>query len=455
VNQDEEWINFLDMLAGQAAIAIDNAQLFSASQQELAERRLIEAELRRSHLELEKRIEERTSDLRNVNFELQRALRVKDEFLANMSHELRTPLNAVIGLSESLSEQAVGPLNDKQDKYVNIIRESGQHLLDLINDILDLAKIEAGQISLVRDKMDIATVSRSSLRMIKQLALKKNQEVLFEMDPDLGMIYADERRVKQMLVNLLSNAVKFTPENGRIGMNVSGDRNTNVVAFTVWDTGIGIHENDLERLFKPFVQLDADLDRRAGGTGLGLALVAKMADMHGGSISVESTPGEGSRFTINLPWESALLIGASAEPAFGKDQTADLDGKNQDHTILLVEDNEDIILLVKDYLEYVGHKVVVALNGMEGVIQAEAIKPSLILMDVQMPVLNGLDATRRIRKIPALMTTPIFALTALAMKGDRERCLEAGMTEYISTPLNLKSLAGLIQSYLGSGSENP
>ena len=453
VKRDEDWLNFLEILAREAAIAIDNAQLFSAAQRELAERRMAEEKLRISHAELEKRVEEKTTDVRRVNFELQRALRVKDEFLANMSHELRTPLNAVIGLSESLVEQTVGTLNEKQSKYASIIRESGQHLLDLINDILDLAKIEAGQITLNRENMDVATVSQASLRMVKQLAMKKHQEVLFELDPNLGMIYADERRVKQMLVNLLSNAVKFTSENGRIGLNVVGDRENNVVSFTVWDTGIGIHEDNLDRLFKPFVQLDADLDRRAGGTGLGLALVAKMAGMHGGGVSVESTPGAGSRFTIKLPWETAALADTPPRHTLENAPMATVDIKNKDHTILLVEDNEDILLLVRDYLEYVGFKVVVALNGVEGIEQAEAIKPSLILMDVQMPVLDGLEATRRIRENPALASTPIFALTALAMKGDRERCLEAGMTEYVSTPLNLKSLAELIQGYLNDSKQ--
>ncbi|MEP0806693.1 MAG: PAS domain S-box protein [Chloroflexota bacterium] len=448
VRRDEEWLSLLAALAGQAAIAVENAQLFSDLQKELLERRLVEEKLRKSHLELEKRIEERTADIQRVNFELQRALRVKDEFLANMSHELRTPLNAVIGLSDSLAEQVAGPLNEKQQKYIATIRESGQHLLELINDILDLAKIEAGHVSLSREKVDVTAVCQSSLRMIKQIAQKKNLEVFFDMDTGLGAIWADERRLKQMLVNLLSNAVKFTPENGKIGLQVRGDREKNIIAFTVWDTGIGIREEDLPRLFQPFVQLDSNLARQAGGTGLGLALVAKMAAMHGGSAGVESEPGKGSRFTIRLPWESALVTGPLAEWKTGKLKPEQKHPENQRHTILLVEDTEEVILLMRDYLEYNGFKVAVAPNGVEGVAQAEAVQPSLILMDVQMPVMDGLEATRRIRKIPSLQRTPIIALTALAMKGDRERCIEAGMNDYISKPVELKALLQIIQNHL-------
>lgn len=448
VERDEDWFNLFGTLASQAAIAVDNARLFFASQRELAERKLAEEKLRNSYAELEKRIEERTADLRQVNFELERALRVKDEFLANMSHELRTPLNAVIGLSDSLMEQTAGTLNDKQQKYVSIVRESGQHLLELINDILDLAKIESGRVTLDRDKVDIAQVCQSSLRMIRQLALKKNLEILFEMDADLGMIWADERKLKQMLVNLLSNAVKFTPENGRIGLQVRGDREGNSINFTVWDTGIGIHENDLPRLFQPFVQLDSNLARRSGGTGLGLALVAKMAGLHGGSVGVESQPDQGSRFTVKLPWETAFTTETLAALASDDDETTKPDPRNKDHTILLIEDTEEVVLLVKDYLEYIGFNVTIARNGVEGIALAEKIEPSLILMDVQMPVMDGLEATRRMRKIAALRDTPIIALTALAMKGDRELCLEAGMNDYIGKPVNLKTLARIVNNRL-------
>jgi CheY-like chemotaxis protein len=273
------------------------------------------------------------------------------------------------------------------------------------------------------------------------------------MDADLGMIWADERRLKQMLVNLLSNAVKFTPENGRIGLQVYGDRENNLMSFTVWDTGIGIHENDLPRLFKPFVQLDANLARRASGTGLGLALVSKMAAMHGGGVSVESQPERGSRFTIKLPWESALTTGSLAASKAGSGRLTMPDSENHRHTVLLVEDTEEVVMVIKDYLEHVGFRVAVAQNGMEAIAQAETIVPDLILMDVQMPVMDGLEATRKMRGIAALRKTPIIALTALAMRGDRERCIQAGMNDYISKPVNLKELAGIIETHLHPNGE--
>ncbi|HJS20672.1 MAG TPA: GAF domain-containing protein, partial [Anaerolineales bacterium] len=245
---------------------IETAERFVDYAWDITERKQMESVLAEERNQLAKRVEERTADLSRANSNLARALRVKDEFLANMSHELRTPLNAILGLSESLGEQVAGPLNEKQQKYLATINESGHHLLSLINDILDLAKIEAGQITLDINMVDVNSVCQASLRMIKQLAHKKNQEVSFEMDDDLGLMWADERRLKQMIVNLLSNAVKFTPESGRIGLEVRGDRAANKVIITVWDTGIGIQEQDLDRLFKPFIQLDSGLAREATGT---------------------------------------------------------------------------------------------------------------------------------------------------------------------------------------------
>jgi signal transduction histidine kinase len=239
--------------------------------------------------ELERRVDERTR-------ELERALRAKDEFLASMSHELRTPLNAILGLSESLAEHSPGALNEKQQRYVKTISESGNHLLSLINDILDLARIEASQIVLNISEVNMKQVCQASLRIINELALKKQQQVTLDVDEAIGSIWVDERRLKQILVNLLSNAVKFTPAGGRIGLEVTGNRQEKRVMFTVWDNGIGISESDLTRLFQPFVQLDSSLAREATGTGLGLTLVAQMIRLHGGSVSVESEPDQGSRF---------------------------------------------------------------------------------------------------------------------------------------------------------------
>jgi len=419
---------------------------------DITERKQMVTVLAEERNQLAKRVDERTADLSRANSNLARALRVKDEFLANMSHELRTPLNAILGLSESLAEQLAGPLNEKQLKYINTIGESGHHLLSLINDILDLAKIEAGQITLDINKVDVNSICQASLRMIKQLAQKKNQEVLVEIDKNVGLMWADERRLKQMMVNLLSNAVKFTPNGRKLGLEVQGNKEENKVSITVWDNGIGISENNLPQLFKPFMQLDSGLARESTGTGLGLVLVAQMARLHGGSVKVTSDPGQGSRFTIELPWEPVTALDPVEKMKISGKFNAIKPGVRQ-QTILLIEDTHDVVMMVKDYLEMTGYKIVVAQDGLDGLTQAKLAHPDLILMDIQMPRMDGLEATQKLRQDPEFKYTPIIALTALAMPSDRERCLAAGMDEYMSKPVHLKALAKTIQRFLSAREE--
>ncbi len=290
----------------ETVLARVNARLTIRQQQQQireqnAHLRELNTSLAAEHGLLTERVQARTVELSAANAELSRALRLKDEFLATMSHELRTPLNTILGMSEALQEEVYGILNDKQSGALRRIEEGGHRLLALVTDILELSQISAGKVELDMALIAVETVCQKSLQGIKQQAQKKCVNVSFTLDPNVTMIHADGRRLQQILDKLLDNAVKFTPEGGTIGLDVTGDAENRTVFFTVWDTGIGMASEDLERLFQPFVQLDARLSRKYEGAGLGLALVYQMAAMHAGSVSVESEVGKGSRFTVTLP----------------------------------------------------------------------------------------------------------------------------------------------------------
>jgi PAS domain S-box-containing protein len=539
---------FLQDLADRAGLAIENIRLFIAT--------------------------------RHARAEAERADRAKSEFLANMSHELRTPLNAVLGRSEILQEQIHGTLTQRQLDAVRSIEESGRHLLALINDILDLSKIEAGKLDLQVGPISVDQFCRATMRMVAQSALTKQITLSSTIDGAVEVIHADERRLKQILVNLLSNAVKFTPEGGKVRLEVYGDPIKQTVTFCVSDTGIGIAKADLARLFQPFVQIDSGLSRLYTGTGLGLALAQRLAQVQQGQITVESTPDVGSQFRLVLPWHVATAdadpmlmqvadtpdaltfsgrlvfviedlheaaeqimrylkelgfrvevtpsgLGASERAAFLRPDVIvldlllpDLSGWDvlrqlkadpltqnipvaivsvvdepaQAHAlgaaaclvkpidrasllgalqsmllpqdaspslvlplplpaaprprILLAEDNQTNIDVIQDYLTAKDYQVVVAYNGREAIARAREEHPAVILMDIQMPDMDGLEAIRRIRADKHLQAIPIIALTALAMPGDRERCLEAGAHEYMTKPVHLRSLLATIESYI-------
>ena len=250
--------------------------------------------------------------LRLANSDLLRALRIKDEFLANMSHELRTPLNTILVSSEVLADEITGPINERQRRYVSTIDMSGRHLLALINDILDLSKIEADRMTLDLEDIAADEICRTCLLFIKDQAVRKSLQVDYQSDAPGLRLAADPRRLKQMLINLLSNAVKFTPEGGRVSLDVHAEPDADRIAFAVQDTGIGIPPDDIDKLFQPFTQLDSRRAGRQEGTGLGLALVSRLAQVHGGIVRVESTgvPGQGSCFTLLLPLHGPALANA-------------------------------------------------------------------------------------------------------------------------------------------------
>jgi signal transduction histidine kinase/ActR/RegA family two-component response regulator len=387
------------------------------------------------------------------NEELGRAVQMKDEFLATMSHELRTPLNAILAMSEALTEGVYGELPAPQRECVDVVEASGRHLLSLINDVLDLSKIEAGALDINLFPVDVRAACHGSLQFVRELAHRKSIRIHEDLSEPFSLM-ADERRLKQMLINLLSNAVKFTPAGGQIGLEVARDRQRGRVRFTVWDTGPGIAREQAERLFKPFVQLGGGPDRpQQEGTGLGLALVYRMAELHGGSVALENELSSGSRFSVYLPWQEPDGSGAPAaepdpDPAPG-DPAAPPPAPPQDSPlVLLAEDNEINARVMRDFLLAKGCQVLLAASGGEAIERARAHPPDVILMDIQMPGMDGLEATRRLRADPALVHTPIIALTALAMPGDRERCLEAGANDYQTKPVNLASLVARIRQQL-------
>jgi len=443
-----EWLDFLETLAGQSAIAIDNAQLFES--------------LQRSNTELEHRVSKRTEELMKLNIELEHANRAKDEFLATMSHELRTPLNSILGLSETLLEQRRDPLSEHQQRSLQTIQSSGSHLLELINDILDLSKIEAGKVDYYPQIIIVGDLCRGSLAFVNEQANRKSITITYQEETAVSKVYADLRRIKQILVNLLTNAIKFTPAHGQVILQVRADTEQDRIQFSVIDTGIGIALKDLKRLFVPFSQVDSSLTREYEGTGLGLALVQKLTDLHGGSVDVESEVGKGSRFTINLPLGQAMIAQQEVNETGGslsineqleKSNISSSEEQPGRGKILLAEDNLANILTIGDYLESRGYQVVVAQDGLEAIQKAEEIKPDIILMDIQMPVLDGLETIRLLRADPRFASTPIIALTALAMPGDRERCLETGANEYMSKPASLKELVKVIAKFLKEKSE--
>ncbi len=522
----------------------------------------------------EKILLESRDKLSAANAALEKASRLKDEFLASMSHELRTPLTGILGFSEALQMQSHGALNEKQLKAVVSIEKSGRHLLELINDILDLSKIEAGKLDMQFEICSVADICQASLQLVKGMAYQKKQNINFSMNQSSILVRADKLRLKQILVNLLSNAIKFTPESGDLGLEVQVREDARVVLFSVWDKGIGIRQDEFGKLFKPFVQLDSGLVRQHAGTGLGLSLVHRMVDLHGGGVDVQSTLGQGSRFTVILPWSAyaaqpltvsdnfellavkhvlilddnqldlektiryikemglegvvhpfmkaavekaaslrpgAILLDVNLSDGSGLEllthlqadentcgipviitsvedrrseyiksgafsylnkpfalhdlqeelkKAADfvfmpdqLPGSGHPAPSVLIADDSEVTLdQVSDFLGRLGLKAYSARNGLELLELASVLKPDIIMIDIQMPGMDAFETVKRLRASyqPDVASIPVIAITALAIPGDQERCLEAGVNEYLCKPITIKQLSQKIkQLYLG------
>lgn len=444
-HQDAE---FALTFALQAAIAVENAQLYSRAIREIEERRRVEAALQAERTHLAAHVKERTAELSAANAQLARAVRARDEFLASMSHELRTPLNAILGMTEVLQTGAFGDLSDRQQNMLQTIVRSGYHLLELINDILDIAKIEAGQLVLQSFPLPLPSVYLSCLNLVNPQAAKKQIHVQCSASQDISMVWGDELRIQQILINLLNNAIKFTPAGGQVGLEVSSDPVRNTVYFTVWDTGIGMSLSDVRQLFsgpngpRPFVQLDSGLSRQYEGTGLGLSLVYHLTELQGGSLTIRSEVGQGSRLTVALPGESILKVADAHE---NEDITPlSLRGK----MILLAEDNELYARAISTHLLGQGYRLVVAHTGPQAVQQARNTLPDLMILDLQMPEVGGLEALHLIRENVEAQHIPVILTSALNMSGDQEYYLQQGADAFLLKPLYLPELAAKIEELL-------
>ena len=399
----------------------------------------------------------RNRALRRVNRELEAAKEEADEanrakgyFLANMSHEIRTPMNAIIGFADLLGGTE---MDGKQREYVKMVESSSHALLGLINDILDFSKIEAGKLEMESREFRLGELLEETVGMFREKVAESGVELgtdVTEEVPD-GLV-GDSLRLKQVLVNLASNAVKFTEKGGKVGIGVEVvevDGEQAVLKFAVRDTGIGIAADKIDGLFSAFSQADGSTTRKYGGTGLGLAVCKQLVELMGGRIGAESEPGEGSCFHFTATFGLWVVPEAEEDLRAAVDETpTDLEGH-----ILLAEDNLINQKLAVILLEKVGLMVDVAEDGRKAVEAVHARPYDAVLMDVQMPEMDGIEATREIRRDVELKGLPIIAMTASVMKGDRERCLEAGMDDFVSKPIDPGELVDAMHRWIGKGGE--
>jgi len=372
------------------------------------------------------------------------ANRAKSEFLANMSHELRTPLNAVIGFSEVLKDESFGPMNEKQKEYITDVLESGKHLLSLINDILDLSKIEAGKMEIRTGEVDLRALLKNSLTIIKEQALARGIELSLNASDTLGTIQADDRKVKQIVFNLLSNASKFTPDGGKIGIEAS--RTDARVLISVWDTGIGIEEKDRQKVFEEFRQIDSALSRKYAGTGLGLSLAKRFVELHGGQMWFESAgKNQGTRFSFTLPVTPAPMPTAPSAGVAAPPRGAQAGAGRQaggPWRVLVVEDDPKTAKYLALLLSEAGYTVDMAVDGEQAVLQAKRLRPDLITLDVVLPKKDGWDVLAELKADPATESIPVLMISTFE---DKVKGLSLGAAEYLIKPISQDTLIAVLE----------
>ncbi|WP_162044193.1 response regulator [Undibacterium sp. YM2] len=432
---------FLERLANQLGVALHNLRQYN-------DLKLLAEQLRSS-----------SEEIAAKNQQLEQASRMKSEFLANMSHELRTPLNAIVGFSEILKDGLMGSLSSQQKDASVDIFNSGKHLLALINDILDLSKIEAGKMQINLEPTNINALVQSSMQVVREQASLQNLQVSAKIQENLGDIWLDEVKVKQIIYNLLSNAVKFTPAGGRVhisarkidGYQVTGGRFEHYLEIMVSDSGIGIPEEAQAELFKPFTQIDNSLSRKHQGTGLGLAMVKRMAELHEGSVSLNSITDKGSTFTVLLPWRTANLPGklrtaSNTDSGVTGNSHAHVAEKTSDSShhhangellALIIEDDDQAAEVLRVQLESEGFRIVRASTAEAALAMAGKEHPDLITLDILLPGMDGWEFLEHFKQHPLFASTPVVIISIVA---DRGRGLSLGAAHVMQKPIARENL---------------
>src|SRR5712692_8936570 len=377
--------------------------------------------------------------------QLDTANRHKSEFLTSMSHELRTPLNAIIGFSEVLLEKMFGELNEKQEEYLQDILSSGHHLLSLINDILDLSKVEAGKMELEPGVFNLRELLEGSLVMVKERALAHGIALSLDIADDIDTFSGDERKVKQILFNLLSNAVKFTPDKGKVG--ITAKKTASAVQIAVWDTGVGIAAEDQQRIFEEFQQVGKGLTEKPEGTGLGLALTKKFVELHGGTIWVDSAPGRGSTFAFTLP-----IAGAADYTLLpvGQEETATewvANAASAGPLVLVIEDDAKAAELLRLYLTEAGYTADIAGDGAEGLEKVKRLHPGAVILDVLLPKVDGWAFLSQVKADPTTKDVPVLIVSIVDQKG---KGFALGAADYLVKPVQKEELLRKLGTFLGS-----
>ena len=418
-----------ESLEKEAAISAENVRLYE--------------QVREHADKLEARVAERTEELREANAQLQQASAHKSAFLANMSHELRTPMNAIIGITEMLEEDARDIGEEDFIEPLGRIARAGKHLLALINDVLDLSKIEAGKLDFHYEDINLKEMAQDTMVTAQPLADKNGNTLTLDCADDIGVMRGDMTRVRQIVLNLLSNACKFTDQ-GKVTLRVAREAGSNpeMLIFAVTDTGIGMTEEQLGKLFQEFVQADSSTTRKYGGTGLGLSITKKLCEMMGGDITATSVSGEGTTFTARLPVEPAEEAD-QPQPAAVED-VATLAAAARSNTVLVIDDDTDVRDLMRRFLAKEGFDVVTAAGGAEGLRLARELMPAVITLDVIMPDVDGWHVMQELKADPELATIPVVIITII---DEKNKGYALGATDYMSKPIDRARLSQILEKF--------